>query len=431
MANHRIFEDAISRLDSAANIAKIDPEALVKLKCPKSVLEVNIPVRMDDGALKIFTGYRIRHDDTRGPTKGGIRYHPHLSVDEVKALAFWMTFKSAVVGIPFGGSKGGIIVEPKSLSHLELERLSRGYITQIADFIGPNTDISAPDINTNEMIMGWMMTEYSKIVRQYTPGVITGKPIPLGGSEGRKDATGRGVYYCIKEYQKISKLKNKDPKEISVVIQGFGNVGESVAKSLFNDGFKIVAISDAQGGIYNKNGLNIEAMIKKKNRSLDSKSVYASTCIKEMVSGDDVTNEELLALDADILIPAAKENQITENNANKIKASLIVEAANGPITCAGDVILNQAGKIIMPDILVNAGGVIVSYLEWVQNRTGFYWSPKEVDEKLKYMMLLAFDKVINTMNVNNTDMRTAAYTCALFKFSEAVVANGTQQYFHE
>jgi glutamate dehydrogenase (NADP+) len=279
-----IFEDAISRLDRAAEFTIIDKEAIERLRHPKAVLQVSIPVRMDDGSLRIFQGFRVRHDDTRGPTKGGIRFHPGVSLDEVKALAFWMTCKCAVVGIPFGGGKGGVIVDPKQLSRMELERLSRGFIGQVADFVGPETDIPAPDVYTNAMIMGWMMDEYSKIHRQRIPAVITGKPIPLGGSLGRDDATGRGAYYCIKE---LEKLKDWQPTDIRVAVQGFGNAGQHVSRLLHADGYRIVAISDSRGGIYRAEGLDIPRAIKLKQEGQMVGSVYSERSVCDCpVCGD-------------------------------------------------------------------------------------------------------------------------------------------------
>jgi glutamate dehydrogenase (NADP+) len=422
-----IFKGAIARLDSASKIVAIDIEVLEKLKRPKSILEVTIPVRMDDGSVQYFTGYRVKHDDTRGPTKGGIRYHPELKIEEINALAFWMTIKSAVVGIPFGGSKGGIVVDPKKLSHLELERLTRGFITQIADFIGPNTDIAAPDINTNPMIMGWMMDEYSSIVRQHHPAVITGKPIPLGGSQGRLDATGHGGYYCIKEFEKLNIIKKN--KKYTVAIQGFGSVGESIAKFLYQDkDFIIVALSDSCGGIYSKDGLNIPEIIKMKNASQHEKCVYFDFSVSK-TKGEKISNEELLRLDVDILIPAARENQITIKNAKEIMADLIVELANGPISHEADIILINAGKHIIPDILANAGGVIVSYFEWVQNRSGYYWSSDEVDDKLMNIIISSFTKINEIMKEHKIDMRNAAYVHALKQLQEAFASCGTSKYF--
>lgn len=421
-----IYTDALSQLDKAASFADIDSEAVEKLRKPKACLEVSIPVRMDNGALKIFTGYRVHHNDTRGPCKGGIRFHPDVSLDEVKSLAFWMTIKCAVVGIPYGGGKGGVIVDPKQLSRMELERLSRSYIDRIADFIGPDTDIPAPDVYTNSMIMGWMMDEYSKIVRQSTPAVITGKPIPLGGSQGRDDATGRGAYYCIKE---LEKKKNWDPKNIRVAVQGFGNGGQHVANLLHQDGYKVVAISDSKGGIYRPEGFDVPSIIHIKNSSKEIQAVYCVDSVCQLVEAKTVTNEELLELDVDILIPAALENQITKTNAHKIKAKIIVEVANGPTTSEASTILHDKGILTIPDILANAGGVTVSYFEWVQNKSGYYWNLDEIHHKLHSIMSRAFISVYQMMEAHKTDMRTAAYIHALNRYAEAVVSQGTQDYF--
>ncbi len=421
-----VFADAIKRLEHAARLAELDDETLERLRHPKALIEVSIPVRMDDGSLRVFHGYRVRHDDTRGPGKGGIRYHPDVSLDEVKALAFWMTCKCAVVGIPFGGAKGGIIVNPKELSHLELERLSRGFIRLIGDFIGPETDIPAPDVYTNAMIMGWMMDEYSKMQGQRTPAVITGKPIPLGGSLGRDDATGRGAYYCIKELERHLSWK---PSEITVAVQGFGNAGQHVASLLHGDGYRIVAVSDSRGGSYRKEGFDIPSLIKIKNETRALKAVYCDGSVCEAVEAETITNEQLLELDVDLLIPAALENQITETNAGDIKAPFIVEVANGPITSQGDEILTERGALIVPDILANAGGVTVSYFEWVQNKQGYYWTIEEVHERLLVIMAREFNAVYDLMKAKNVDMRTAAYAHALKRIAAAIEAQGTQRYF--
>lgn len=423
-----LFKQALSRLDKAATYAKIDNETIAKLKHPKACLEVSIPVRMDDGSLKIFTGYRVHHNDVRGPTKGGIRYHPNVSLDEVKSLAFWMTIKCAVVGIPFGGGKGGIIVDPKELSRLELERLSRGYIQQIADFIGPEIDIPAPDVYTNAMIMGWMMDEYSTIVRKLCPAVITGKPIPLGGSQGRDDATARGGYYCIKE---LERKKSWKPADIRVAVQGFGNAGQFIAEMLYRDGYKIVAISDSKGGIHRPQGFDVPSIIHVKNNSKELQAVYCEGSVCQLVDATKITNEQLLELDVDLLIPAALENQITHENASRIKAKVILELANGPTTFDADEILQKKGTLVLPDILANAGGVTVSYFEWVQNKSGYYWTLAKIHELLKEIMVREFDNVYVIMEKHQCDMRTAAYIHALNRQAEAVVALGTHHYFAE
>lgn len=436
-----IFEDAIRRLDRAAEFADMDEEALERLRHPKAVLQVSIPVRMDDGSLQIFQGYRVRHDDTRGPTKGGIRFHPGVHPGEVKALAFWMTCKCAVAGIPFGGGKGGVIVDPKQLSRMELERLSRGFIEQVADFIGPETDVPAPDVYTNSMIMGWMMDEYSKIRRQRTPAVITGKPIPLGGSVGRDDATGRGAYYCIKE---LERHKGWQPADIRVAIQGFGNAGQHVARLLHADGYPIVAISDSRGGIYREEGLDIPRAIELKNQRTAVSDVYAGRSVcdcpvcgcaechcnpKDSATGDAITNEQLLELDVDVLIPAALENQITADNVARVTAPVVVEVANGPTTSDADDVLANKGTLVVPDILANAGGVTVSYFEWVQNRGGYYWTEEEVQSRLRTTMAREFNTIYDLTTEKQIDMRTAAYAHALKRLSDAIEAQGTSRFF--
>jgi glutamate dehydrogenase (NADP+) len=422
-----IYTDALSRLDKAFSFVKINPEAVEKLKHPKAILQASLPVRMDDGSLKIFTAFRVQHDNTRGPTKGGIRYHPDLSLDEVKALAFWMTIKCAVVGIPFGGAKGGVIVDAKALSRMELERLSRSYMNAMADFVGPDRDIPAPDVYTNAIIMGWMMDEYSHIVRKRCPAVITGKPIPLGGSLGREDATGRGAYYCIKQLEKKNKWQ---PKDITVAVQGFGNAGQHIAQLLHDDGYRIVAVSDSKGGVYNPEGFDVSHLIQAKITNKELTAVYGKGSIRDQVKAKKtITNAQLLELKVDLLIPAAMEDQITHKNAAKIKAKTIVEVANGPITTQAEPILLKKKILIVPDVLANAGGVTVSYFEWVQNRTGHYWTALEVRERLEKIMRTEFDNVYKLMEKHQTDLRTAAYIHALHRQFEAMTALGTQEYF--
>jgi len=421
-----IFVEALMRLDKAFKFSDINKEALEKLKYPKAILQVSIPLRRDNGSLQFFTGYRVHHNDIRGPTKGGIRYHPNVTLEEIKALAFWMTIKCAVIGIPFGGAKGGITVDPKQLSRLELERLSRSYVDSVKNFIGPDKDIPAPDVYTNAMIMGWMMDEYSKLNGQYTPSVITGKPIPLGGSQGREDATGRGAFLCIQELAKKKSWKNQ---EIRVAIQGFGNAGQNIAQLLHETGYKIVAISDSQGGIYRSEGFDVPSLIHIKNSSKKIQAVYCTSSVCESVEATVISNEELLELDVDLLIPAALENQITKNNAAKIKAPIIVELANGPTTLEADIILNEKGKMIIPDVLANSGGVITSYFEWVQNRAGFYWNLEQVHQRLQEIMVREFLAVYQLMESHKSDMRTAAYIHALNRHVEAVIAQGTESYF--
>jgi len=421
-----IFTAAVRRMNGALAHSEIDPEAVQRLKHPKQVIEVSIPVRMDDGSLEVFTGYRVRHDDTRGPTKGGIRYHPAVSLAEVKALSFWMTCKCAVANLPFGGGKGGVIVNPKELSRMELERLTRGFVGHLADFIGPEIDIPAPDVYTNPMIMGWMMDEYSRIHRQRTPAVITGKPIPLGGSQGRDDATGRGAYYCIKQLERKRSWK---PENIRVAVQGFGNAGQHVSRLLHGDDYRIVAVSDSQGGIYKEDGFDIPSLIHIKNDSRRLKAVYCEGTVCEAVDADAITNEQLLELDVDVLIPAALEDQITAENAPRIQAPVIVEAANGPTSGDADEILNETGTLVVPDILANAGGVTVSYFEWVQNKSGFYWTQEDVRHRLEEIMVREFNTVYDLMQQKDIPMRTAAYVLALNRIGEAVTSQGTMRFF--
>lgn len=423
-----IFTDALARLDVAFQYAEIDPEAIKRLKYPKAIVQMSLPLRKDDGSLAIYSSYRVHHDNTRGPTKGGIRFHPLVTLEEIKALSFWMTIKCAVIGIPFGGAKGGIVVDPKQLSKLELERLSRTYLEHFASFVGPNKDIMAPDVYTNAMIMGWMMDEYSKLKQEYSPAVITGKPIALSGSYGREDATGRGAFYCINE---LAKKKNWKPQNIRVAIQGFGNAGQHIALFLYEAGYKIVAVSDSQGGIYRAKGLDIPKLVHIKNSTKNIQAVYCtrSVCECELVGADKISNEELLELDVDLLIPAALENQITKDNAAKIKSPVIVEIANGPTMLDAEPILKNKNILVVPDVLANAGGVAVSYFEWVQNKTGYYWSGEQVQQRLHDIMVPEFLKVYQIMEKNKIDMRTAAYIHALNRYGEAVEAQGTQRHY--
>ena len=423
-----LFSDASQRLEEALAYASISDDAIERLKLPKSSLKVSIPVRMDDGTLRIFPGYRVRYDDTRGPTKGGIRYHQDVSIDEVQSLAFWMTFKCAVANLPFGGGKGGITVNPKELSHFELERLSRGYIDAVADFIGPDVDIPAPDVYTNQMIMGWMVDQYSIIKRQITPAVITGKPLTMGGSLGRDTATAMGAFFTIEAtWPKLG--LNGSPADTTVAVQGFGNAGAIVAELLFNAGYKVVAVSDSKGGIYRREGLDVPSVRQFKDSTRTLKAVYCEGSVCNIVEHETITNEELLALDVDILAPAALENQITEANARDIKAKAVYELANGPTTPGADEILRQRDVIVFPDILVNAGGVTVSYFEWVQNRQGLYWTLEQVNQRLKQMMVEETERIWAIAQEKGISPRTAAYVHALDRIGDAVQAKGTKDYF--
>ena len=423
-----IFNDALMRLESAAAHTDVDSETLTRLRQPEQAIQVAVPVRMDDGSLQIFSGYRVRHNSFRGPTKGGLRYHPSVNLDEVKALAFWMTFKCAVVGIPYGGGKGGVAVNPKELSRMELERLSRSFIAKIAPFIGPDTDIPAPDVYTNSTIMGWMADEYAKIAGCQSPGVITGKPLALGGSLGRDDATGRGAYYCIKE---LERRRGWDPSQIRVAVQGWGNAGQHVARLLHADGYQIVAASDSRGGVYKEGGFDVPSLIQFKNETRLLKGVYCKGSVCELIDHTQLSNEELLELDVDLLLPSAVENVITAENAARIKAPCIVELANGPVTSAADIILRDNGKLIVPDILANAGGVTVSYFEWVQNRAGFAWELDEVHSRLETIMRREFGAIYSLMEELGSDMRTAAYVHALKRLATAIEAAGTRGWFQE
>jgi glutamate dehydrogenase (NADP+) len=423
-----LFEDASQKLEQALQYSAMSEDAIERLKYPKSSVNVSIPVRMDDGSLKVFQGYRVRYDDTRGPTKGGIRYYPTVSMDEVQSLAFWMTFKCAALGLPFGGAKGGITLNPKELSKFELERLSRGYIDALADFIGPDLDIPAPDVYTNPMIMGWMMDQYSMIHRRITPAVVTGKPISMGGSLGRDAATAMGAFFVMEALlPKFNILRSNT----TVAIQGFGNAGANLAEMLFQAGYKVVALGDSQGGIYSKDGLDVPSVRQFKESTRRVKAVYCEGSVCNIVDHEEISNEELLKLDVDILIPAALENQITEVNAADIQAKFIFEVANGPINFAGDEILNQKGIHVFPDILVNAGGVTVSYFEWVQNRMGFYWTLDEVNSRLKQKMVEEAERIWNLSKEKEISLRTAAYVHALNRLGEAVSARGTKAYFIE
>lgn len=423
-----LFADASRRLERALAYVSLSEDTVERLRYAKSSLIVSIPVRMDDGSLKIFQGYRVRYDDTRGPTKGGIRYYPTVSLDEVTSLAFWMTFKCAVLNLPFGGAKGGITVNPKSLSKLELERLSRGYIDAIADFIGPDVDIPAPDVYTNQMIMGWMMDQYSTIRRQLSPAVVTGKPIALGGSVGRDTATATGAFFVI---QTLMPKFQQAPEQTTVAIQGFGNAGGVLAQLLSQAGYRIVAVSDSRGGIYAKTGLDIPSIRQFKETNRNVQAVYCKGSVCNIVEHDILTNEELLELEVDILIPAALENQITQENAPRIQAKYIFEVANGPTTSEADHILEEKGIQVFPDILVNAGGVTVSYFEWVQNRSGWYWTAAEVDQRLKQKMIEETEQIWKTAQELSVSMRTAAYIHGLNRLSDAINAKGTHDYYVE
>ncbi len=414
-----LLSGALSRLDEAAKHVEVDSEVLEKLKYPKETLSVRLSVRMDDGSRRSFPAWRCRYDDTRGPTKGGIRFHPSSNVEEVTTLAFWMTFKCAVMNLPYGGGKGAVKVDPHSLSKSELERLSRAYVQAFAGMIGPDRDIPAPDVYTNSMIMGWMADEYSSIVRQPSPAVITGKPLPLGGSLGRDDATARGGYYLLKHLETDLELANSAKR---VVVQGYGNAGFHVARLLHADGYRIVGISDSRGAIVCEEGLDPHAVQAAKERG-GSVTAYVNSRART------VSADEMLAMDCEILVPAALEDQIHRGNAGAIKARIVLELANGPITPDGDRILEEKGVIVLPDILANAGGVTVSYFEWVQNRQGYYWNLEEIHDRLRTIMETEGRRVWDMRSSKGISMRTAAYAHALERLAKAIAAHGTQPFF--
>jgi len=406
------WQHALQQLDEVAKRIDLEPWIHKKLRHPKRELIVSIPVRMDDGSVEVFTGYRIQHNITPGPAKGGIRYHPDVTLDEMRALAMWMTWKCAVVGFPYGGAKGGVACEPTKLSPQELERLTRRYTSEILIMIGPEKDIPAPDINTNSQVMAWIMDTYS-VDRGYSvPGVVTGKPVVLGGSLGREEATGRGVFFTL-----LNTLKHLDQsiEEKKVVIQGFGKVGSVVAKLLHEEGAKIIAISEVDRGIYNPKGLDPERIAAHKR---EAGSVVG------FKDAEFITNEELFKLECDILIPAATEEQITKENAPQIKANIIVEAANGPTSPSADRILKSRKIFVVPDILANAGGVTVSYFEWVQGMQGYFWSEREVNLKLRDIMTQAFHRVLEVSLREKVDMRTAALMVAVRRVAEATRLRG-------
>jgi glutamate dehydrogenase (NAD(P)+) len=406
------LDSALSQLDEAARTMDLDPGVLEVLRHPRRALEVSIPVRMDDGQIRVFKGYRVHHNTSRGPSKGGIRYHPAVTLDEVKALAMWMTWKCAVVNIPYGGAKGGVIVDPGQLSTGELQRLTRRYASELLPFIGPERDIPAPDLGTNEQIMAWIMDTYSTREGFSVPGVVTGKPLAIGGSAGRNLATARGVTYVTLATLKHLGMSVEDAR---VVIQGFGNVGGGTVELLHQQGCMIVGVSDVKGGVYNPSGLSPQGLRAHREKT---GSIFGYE------GGKSVTNAELLELDCDVLIPAALEGQLTDENALQVKATVVVEAANGPTTPEADEIFKDRGIRVVPDILANAGGVTVSYFEWVQDLQAFYWTEDEVNDRLRQIMERSYVDVLEMAEERKVTMRTAATILGVQRVADAHVTRG-------
>ncbi|WP_100332101.1 Glu/Leu/Phe/Val family dehydrogenase [Bacillus xiapuensis] len=398
-STQNVIKEALTKLGYTEEMYEL-------LKEPLRMITVRIPIRMDDGSTKVFTGYRAQHSDAAGPSKGGVRFHPDVNEEEVKALAAWMTLKAGIVDLPYGGGKGGVVCDPRQMSMGELERLSRGYVRAISQMVGPAKDIPAPDVYTNSQIMAWMMDEYSHIREYDSPNFITGKPLALGGSHGREKATAQGVTICIKE---AAKKRGLNMKGARVVIQGFGNAGSFLAKFMHDAGAKVIGVSDAYGALYDPEGLDIDYLLDRRDSFGTITTLFENT----------ISNKELLELDCDILVPAAISNQITEENAHEIKASIVVEAANGPTTLEATKILTERGILLVPDVLASAGGVTVSYFEWVQNNQGYYWTEEEIHEKLQDKLTKAFNNVYETAQTRGVNMRLAAYMVGVRRTAEA------------
>lgn len=395
------FEAMSERFDRAAQLLNLEEDLYKVMRVPSREIKVYIPIKMDSGHIEVFEGFRVQHNFARGPAKGGIRYAPDVNLDEVKALSAWMTWKCAVVNVPFGGGKGGIICNPQQMSQGELERLTRRYTAELIDFIGPDKDVPAPDMNTNEQTMAWIMDTYSMHARHTVNAVVTGKPVGLGGSLGRREATGRGVMFCVNEAIKRYDLA---PQQTTVVVQGSGNVGGIGAELMHEQGYKIIAISDVSGGIYNRNGIDIPTALA---------HLKATKTFDGLEGVEKVGNSELLEIECDVLAPCATENQITSENAARLKCKILAEGANGPTTPKADKILHEKGVFVIPDILANAGGVTVSYFEWVQDRMGYFWREDEVNQRLEEKMVSSFNEVVGYAEKHNVDMRTASYMLAI------------------
>lgn len=407
------FRLAVAQFDQAAEAMQLDPNLRERLKLPQRSLIVSLPVRMDDGRVEVFTGYRVQHDSSRGPCKGGIRYHQGVNLGEVSALAMWMTWKCALAGLPYGGAKGGIQVSPKRLSPAELQRLTRRYAAEIYPLIGPDKDVPAPDVGTDAQVMSWIMDTYSQQVGFAVPGVVTGKPLSLGGSLGREEATGRGVVYVTLEALRHLKLSIENT---TVAIQGFGNVGSHTALIMQQEGARVVAVSDVTGGIYNAKGLDMPELIRRYRNSGQS--------LADTKMGEFITNEELLQLDCTVLVPAALSEQITETNAARLRCRILSEGANGPTTLEADRILEEKGIFIIPDILANSGGVIVSYFEWVQDLQRFFWSAGDIQQRLHNIITSAFHRTLQFSNERHTSMRMAALMSGIDQVAQAHLQRG-------
>jgi glutamate dehydrogenase (NADP+) len=413
-----LLADATRRLDRAVEHADVSEEVLVRLRTPRSSLKVSIPVRMDDGSLRVFSGYRVRFDDTRGPAKGGIRFHPDVDVREVTTLSYWMTFKTALLDLPFGGGKGGVSVDAKQLSTAELERLSRGYVAAIADALGPDTDVPAPDVATNELVMGWMADEYDKIVRGHVPAAFTGKPLALGGIAGRSSATSDGAFHVLRT---LRPALLDDVETPTVAVQGFGNAGSQLARALADDGYRVVAVSDSSAAVHDADGLDVGKLVEHK---------HGTGSLEDPPVGEVIDAAALLALDVDVLVPAALEGAIHADNAGEVRARVVLEVANGPVTADADDVLTEAGVQIVPDILANAGGVTVSWFEWIQGRTGDRWMAEDVADRLERRMVAETERVAEVASDRDLPLVTAAYAVALERLSAAVEAQGTARTYN-
>lgn len=427
----KVVNEAADRLATIYDKLAVSADLQARLQHPETCLKIAVPLRRDDGTLEVYSGFRVQYSTLLGPAKGGIRFHPQVDEDEVTALSFWMTIKNAVVDLPYGGGKGGIQINPKTLSRLELERLSRSYLRAIKPIIGPDRDIPAPDVNTNEMVMAWMADEYNHLAGGHFPAVITGKPLRLGGSVGRTAATGLGALYVLQQWLA---RQQRQPDELRIAVQGFGNAGYYFAKHAVAEGFKVVAVSDSKGAVYNDAGLDPDKIYQHKHEQQELKGfAYCadSVCDELDDKSEKMSNDELLRLDVDVLVLAALEDQITADNAAEIQAPLLLEIANGPIDHDGEQQLLDNGQVIIPDVLANTGGVIVSYLEWVQNRCGDYWDAEQVDERLRQRLERAAAAVFDDAEAESFDLRTAAYYRAVKHLAEAAEQRGSHAYFSD